>query len=169
MSYDEMVEWLANLRTWGASLDRRLETGELTKDAWWAERKPLLIRQRELEARLQTASIATTEVVEPDHRRRPAPGRPVRPAGGVSAVGRFLAALVTGLAAGIPILASIAVESAVIVGGVAWFLGDSWRWDGVEVFWWVFGVQAGLVALFAVPGVVVHAVRIARQGWDAIE
>lgn len=80
----------------------------------------------------------------------------------MSAAGRFVAALVTGLAAGIPILAGIALEWAVIVGGVAWLLGPNWRWGGVEVFWWAFGVQAGLVVLFAVPGVVVHAARTAR-------
>lgn len=82
------------------------------------------------------------------------------------AAGRFVAALVAGLAAGVPILAGIAVGSAVLVGGVVWLLGPNWRWDGVEVFWWAFGVQAGLVSVFAVPAVVVEAARVARQGWD---
>jgi hypothetical protein len=160
--YRAIADRLADVRRAGAELDRLLRIGELTHDAWKPARKPLLKEQRDLEARL---AVAEPPPPRPRHGARSGQ----EGAGLASACGRFLAALVTGLVAGIPILASIAVESAVIVGGVAWFLGDNWRWDGVEVFWWVFGTQAGLVAVFAVPGVVVHAVHIAREGWDAIE
>jgi hypothetical protein len=159
--YRSIADRLDDVRRAGTELDRLLRIGELTHDAWKPARKPLLREQRDLEARL---AVAEPPRVQPPQR----PDRPARGTGGVvRAVGRFLAALVTGLAAGIPILAGIAVESAVIVGGVAWFLGPNWRWDGVEVFWWAFGIQAAFVALFAVPGAVVRAAQVARHGWDA--
>jgi hypothetical protein len=159
-SYDTIVGRLEDVRCAGAELDRLLRTGELAEDVWKAARKPLLREQRDLEARLA--------VVEPKPQHPRHADGPVSESGGViSAVGRFVVALVTGLVAGVPVLVGIAIESAVIVGGVAWFLGPNWRWDGVDVFWWVFGVQAAFVLLFAVPGAVVRAVHVARQGWDA--
>jgi hypothetical protein len=69
-SDDATVKQLEDVRRAGAELDRLLRAGELAKDVWQAARKPLLIQQRELEAKLP-API-------PEQRPRPATG-PTRP------------------------------------------------------------------------------------------
>lgn len=85
----------------------------------------------------------------------------------MSAVGRFLGTLVLGVTAGIPVLAGIAVESAV----TAWII-DELQWFGDPgfgtVFLWAFGIQAGLVCLFAVPAIIAKSFQAARHGWEAV-
>lgn len=81
----------------------------------------------------------------------------------MSAIGRFVTALVMGLVAGVPVIGGIAIESAMI----AWMVDAVRGGDGFgTVFAWVFLIQAGVVCLFAVPAVVVKAIDTAVHGWE---
>jgi hypothetical protein len=77
---------------------------------------------------------------------------------------RFVAALIIGLLAGIPVVLGIAIESAVIAWFVDLFLQTV---DFGTIFVWVFGIQIAPVALFGVLAIVLRSIEAAVDGWEA--
>jgi hypothetical protein len=81
------------------------------------------------------------------------------------AVIRFVASLILGLLAGIPVVLGLAIESAVI----AWFVDLILQTvDFGTIFLWVFAIQVAPVALFGVLGIVIKSIEVAVDGWEAV-